>query len=273
MSLILRNEKGSPLTFNEMDGNLTYLEELNQEKLTTSSFNEFTSSYSTGSFTGSFAGDGSGLTGIPGVTPIATGSFATTGSNTFVGNQIVTGSLRISGSVIQIGETDGNIIIESGSISLGSSRAFGGNSIAAGKAFIDESAPFSIAVGFGLRTNNDSTALFGAYNTSSNAGQTVIGIASNTTGIGEGAFIIGNGTDASTRSNLLVAQGSTVQITGSLLVSGSSNTSGNSTVNGFTILSQVSASLNFIDDAAAQTGGVPLGGLYRNGNAIQIRLV
>ena len=219
------------------------------------------------SFTGSFVGDGSGLTGIPGVTPIATGSFATTGSNRFVGNQTITGSLRISGSFYQIGDTDGNIIIESGSISLGSSRVLGANSIAAGKAFISENAPFSIAVGFQLRTIFDSTALFGAYNTSSNAGQTIIGIASNTTGIGEGAFIIGNGTDASTRSNLLVAHGNNVQITGSLLVTGSAN------INGFTTYPQVSASLNFANDAAAASGGVPLGGIYRSGSFVLIRLV
>lgn len=42
---------------------------------------------------------------------------------------------------------------------------------------------------------------------------------------------------------------------------------------GFTILTKVSESLNFIDDAAAQAGGVPLGGLYRNGNLIYIRLL
>ena len=41
---------------------------------------------------------------------------------------------------------------------------------------------------------------------------------------------------------------------------------------GFTILTQVSESLNFSDDAAAATGGVPLGGLYRSGNFIAIRL-
>jgi hypothetical protein len=40
-----------------------------------------------------------------------------------------------------------------------------------------------------------------------------------------------------------------------------------------TILPQVSSSLNFANDTAAAAGGVPLGGLYRNGNAIQIRLV
>ena len=39
------------------------------------------------------------------------------------------------------------------------------------------------------------------------------------------------------------------------------------------ILTSVSESLNFADDSLAAAGGVPLGGLYRNGNVIQIRIV
>jgi len=42
--------------------------------------------------------------------------------------------------------------------------------------------------------------------------------------------------------------------------------------NGYIVLAQVSQSLNFVDDAAAALGGVPLGGLYRNGNFIAIRI-
>ena len=41
---------------------------------------------------------------------------------------------------------------------------------------------------------------------------------------------------------------------------------------GYVVLSQVSSSLNFVDDSAAAAGGVPLGGLYRNGNFILIRI-
>jgi hypothetical protein len=59
------------------------------------------------------------------------------------------------------------------------------------------------------------------------------------------------------------------QITGSLNVSGSSHT----IQNGYVILQQVSQSLNFVDDTAAAAGNVPLGGLYRNGNFIVIRIV
>jgi hypothetical protein len=42
--------------------------------------------------------------------------------------------------------------------------------------------------------------------------------------------------------------------------------------NSYVVLSQVSGSLNFTNDADAATGGVPLGGLYRNGNFIMIRM-
>jgi hypothetical protein len=64
-----------------------------------------------------------------------------------------------------------------------------------------------------------------------------------------------------------VSNGMTVS--GSLLASGSSHT----IQNGYVILQQVSQSLNFVDDTAAAAGGVPLGGLYRNGNFIVIRIV
>ena len=54
---------------------------------------------------------------------------------------------------------------------------------------------------------------------------------------------------------------------------GSNTFSGNQTVTtGYVILSQVSSSLNYADDTAAAAGGVPLGGLYRNGNFILIRI-
>jgi hypothetical protein len=53
--------------------------------------------------------------------------------------------------------------------------------------------------------------------------------------------------------------------------SGTSGTSAN--LSGYVVLTQVSQSLNFVDDTSAASGGVPLGGLYRNGNIIQIRIV
>lgn len=49
--------------------------------------------------------------------------------------------------------------------------------------------------------------------------------------------------------------------------------SGSLAASSFVVLTQVSQSLDFVDDAAAQAGGVPLGGLYRSGSLIVIRLV
>ena len=78
------------------------------------------------------------------------------------------------------------------------------------------------------------------------------------------------------------------QFTGSLSITGSvvgdlsasgtitgatGSFSGGIDTNGFVILTQVSQSLNYEDDTAAAAGGVPLGGLYRNGNFIAIRLI
>ena len=59
----------------------------------------------------------------------------------------------------------------------------------------------------------------------------------------------------------------------SLLISGSLILTGSFTQIGYEILRTVSQSLNYANDTAAAAGGVPLGGLYRNVNAIQIRLV
>jgi hypothetical protein len=62
-------------------------------------------------------------------------------------------------------------------------------------------------------------------------------------------------------------------ITGSLHISQSSNSGTNAKFEGgHVILTRVSESLEFKTDALAGLGGVPLGGLYRNGNFIQIRL-
>jgi hypothetical protein len=47
----------------------------------------------------------------------------------------------------------------------------------------------------------------------------------------------------------------------------------NPVTSGYVVLTQVSQSLNYADDTAAASGGVPLGGLYRNGNFIAIRIV
>ena len=77
----------------------------------------------------------------------------------------------------------------------------------------------------------------------------------------------------------------THHFTGSISLSGSAQlrgqidfvnqNAGGTAVNirhGFVVLSHVSESLNYANDNAAALNGVPMGGLYRNGNFIQIRI-
>jgi hypothetical protein len=311
MPLVLRSEKGSQLTFNEMDGNFTYLEGLDQDKLTTSSFNAttgsfvttssfnattgsftttssfntFSSSYTTGSFTGSFRGDGSGLTGIPGVTPIATGSFATTGSNQFNSGQSVSGSVVISGSLLQgaqslasgvFSHAEGRFTTASGNYSHAEGIATLANGLYAHAegSSTTASGAYSHAEGYGSLTINSLSAhAEGYYTTASADFAHAEGYFSSARGIGshaEGAytitsgswqhvqgiynialpnpsaFIIGNGTAEGARSNLVFASGSQFQITGSLLVTGSANIIGGVTGSSFTG--------SFVGDGSGLTG-------------------
>jgi hypothetical protein len=89
---------------------------------------------------------------------------------------------------------EGNNTVASGNVS----HAEGNSTIASGS--------YSHAEGFGTIASGDFQHVQGTYNKSSSF---------------IGAFILGNGTDNSNRSNLIFASGSSVQITGSLNVSGS----------------------------------------------------
>ena len=100
-----------------------------------------------------------------------------------------------------------------------STKAIGGNSHAEGYG--------TQAIGYSSHAEGDSTQAIGTFShaegwgtISSGSYQHVQG-QYNLTSSDQSAFIIGNGTDDSNRSNLVFAAGNTVQITGSLLVSGS----------------------------------------------------
>jgi hypothetical protein len=153
MALVLRNTKGSPLTFAEGDANLVYLESLASSGsnininslVTTSSFNNFTGSILTTSsfntYTGSSSSQFAGTASYAlfaanggGGGNIDTGSLATTGSNTFNGNQIISGSFTvITGSsielqVINTGVRIGSVITDAHTVT-GSLRISGSTTI------------------------------------------------------------------------------------------------------------------------------------------------
>jgi hypothetical protein len=95
--------------------------------------------------------------------------------------------------------------------------------------------------------------------------------ASNFTGSFTGS-LVGIATSASfayTASSAVNASASLIAVSASYAATASYL---NPITNSYVVLTQVSQSLNYVDDVAAAAGGVPLGGIYRNGNFILIRL-
>jgi hypothetical protein len=149
---------------------------------------------------------------VSGSSNIDTSSFATTGSNQFNGNQTITGSL--------IQGLEGNIATGENSHAEGSiTKAIGNYSHAEGD--------FTQAKGDYSHAEGQETIASGSY--SHAEGYQTIALANHQHVQGQfnavssipSAFIIGNGTDDGNRSNLIHAAGNEVQISGSLILSGS----------------------------------------------------
>jgi len=142
---------------------------------------------------------------------IGTGSFATTGSNQFNGNQTITGSLIQGLGSTAIGENSHAEGDSTQAIGLFSHAeglgtiAYGGRSHAEGQDTI-ASGSYSHAEGYQTIALADHQHVQGQFNATSSV---------------PAAFIVGNGTDDSNRSNLIYAAGNEVQISGSVKVFGS----------------------------------------------------
>jgi hypothetical protein len=72
--------------------------------------------------------------------------------------------------------------------------------------------------------------------------------------------------NASITGSLTVTAGITANLTGSVLGTAA-------TASFFDVVNYVAGLGEYADDAAAAAGSVPVGGLYKNGNFIQIRIV
>lgn len=243
------------------------------------------------------------------VTSINTGSFITTGSNSITQN--ISGSLNLTGSLNHIGSVNvtGNII---GDYTIGTNvlatTDFKNFNFA--NAFQKAAFPYIFSdiitaqFGAGSYTFNLQPTYIGhsVLRIDGNLPAPAIklvydssGTTVNTNGRGTIPYytiISDNNSLLNNSSNVNFVSNNgrkhSLTVTGSILskdgvslgtdisnkhyITGSINSTGSFTQNGFVVLSQVSMSLDFANDTAAAAGGVPYGGLYRNGNTIAIRI-
>ena len=305
MALTYRGIKGSPLTIEEIDNNFAY-------------------------FTGSHS---------------ITGSLTISGSLIVSGSILSTEALQISGALTPVDSNGtlgspeyywGELYLSSASVNfmgspnnqIASIKAYGesiqGASFVNGNVYIAPNvgtpAGFknlrgSFSVGTASYGVGTGSVTLGQFVQTNGNYQTVIG-AFNQINSNSNSFVIGNGTGTGSRSNLLFASSSLIQITGSVITNGvymtpqtitkdievPSNTNalligpsislnatssvGENSV--LTILGDINYPTNInannitlnlntlvqaTNDTEAAVAGVVVGGLYRNGNFIQIRLV
>jgi len=305
MTLTYRSTKGSPLTIEEIDNNFAF-------------------------FTGSHS---------------ITGSLTISGSLIVSGSILSTEALQVSGALnpvdsggSSLGDPQyywGELYLSSASVNfmgspnnqIASIKAYGENvqgaSFVNGNVYIAPNigtpAGFknlrgSFSVGTGSYAAGTGSVTFGRFVQANGNYQTVVG-AFNQVNSNSNSFIIGNGTGTGSRSNLLFASGSLIQVTGSIIANGvymtpqtitkdievPSNTNalligpsiylnatssvGENSV--LTVLGDVaypsnitanSITLNLntlvqaTNDTEAAAAGVNIGGLYRSGNYILVRL-
>tara|TARA_Y100001973_G_scaffold9003_1_gene12273 strand:- start:235 stop:861 length:627 start_codon:yes stop_codon:yes gene_type:complete len=185
--------------------------------------NQITGSSYTGSFTGSYKGDGSDLTGID---PFP-----------FTGSAAILGDLTL--------DSEGNDYVDDTYVN---DYLFGGNAL-----IVSDNAIFSGSI----TALNLSGSVSGSFQGDINTDQLRINAVND---------YIDNYVEDYIGGIALITTGSAT-IEGGADIIGQLKQSA-----GAVILTKVSESLNFANDTAASNGGVPLGGLYRNGNDIKIRI-
>jgi hypothetical protein len=240
------------------------------------------SSFAVQSTSSSYALSASNALSLDGVGKLI---LATTGSNTFRGNQTINGILTVSSSVVingvYVGTSPSN---PSPNIVLGS-NALNNLSIGAYNTSIGElTLPFVISGSFntalGYSAGNDLQS--GSYNAflGRNSGANLVTGSFNTF-IGSVTFpsasILNNTvivSDGAGNQRLFISSSGLATFSDGIYASGSLTSSGSITLQSSTaILSQVSESFNFANDLAASGSGIPLGGLYHTSGTIKIRLV
>jgi hypothetical protein len=121
MGLILRLVKGSALTYSELDANFTYLDQSISSSVsgTIGTIPVFTEGHAISDSVMTQVGSSIKVNNIPIVLSSQTGSFATTGSNIFYGDQVINGKITAQTLVVQT--ITSSVLFSSGSNLLGDS--------------------------------------------------------------------------------------------------------------------------------------------------------
>ena len=126
-----------------------------------------------------------GIQGIPGVIP-NTGSFATTGSNVFIGNQTVTGSLFTTGSNTLVGTTT-----LTGSLKVSGSLTEIGDTVLSGSLTLSSGSRLNLNNGFYVNGNLQyNYGQFSSTQTQSGSANTAYSMTFNTTDFSNGVSLV-----------------------------------------------------------------------------------
>ena len=254
-SLTLRLQKGSPLTYTELDNNFLYLTGSISSSLNTAisgSVNRVAVFSSANKITGSsiMTDDGTSLT-INGTVAI-TGPLNVVGTNTVVGNKIVTGSVFISGSKTIIGTNTitGSLLVTGSSHIIKGTTTITGSLLVSGSTHnIKGATTLSGSVNISGSThtikgyttitagsddyvlNVSSSGIWGGVVGKTDIGLGISGQSSGTgTGV-DGYSDSGVAVHALTTTGTAIQAEGPVQITGSLVASGSTHTLTSTTTN------------------------------------------
>ncbi len=189
-------------------------------------------------------------------------SFASTAS--YVLNAVSSSFASTASSVNRLNQ---NVVI-SGSLTVTGSTNIVGNS---GTTLLSSNADTLVFTGSLFTTG--SIISTGSLNILGGITGSLLGTASYATQALSASYWSGSIINAATASYVQTAQTASYVLNAVSASHASTASYLNPINNSYLVLSQVSQSLNFADDAAAAAGGVPLGGLYRNGNFILIRIV
>jgi hypothetical protein len=216
-------------------------------------------------------------------------SLATTGSNTFRGNQSVVGNVYVGSSLVVTSSLIAKDSFEaSGSISISGSLQFTGSITNTGGTFTQNddllvngdltvnsgvlSANNGLSVTLNITANNDVIVDGNLSLLSQSPGQGIISASS--------LYLSGDSISQTSEYKLTINGGvniiGTAETSSFLITTGSVAPVGGPTLPpyaGYVTLPHVLHSLDFTDDTEASASGVPLGGVYRNGNFLMIRVV